>query len=263
MPDTGPTITEDKRTPPLPTAAELARQLRDVVADLPRFVTGPLLRRRRRTWGATAAEITATMPGDDLLPHVQYRSTRAITIAATPDEVWPWLVQVGCGRAGWYADDLLDNFARPSARRIIPELRHLEVGQWLPMVLKPSERLSFIVDGFDEPHWLLWRSRARSWAWRLVPLTDGRTRLISRLHTFYDWRRPGTLITVLLMEFGDYSMMRRMLRGIRERAEAEHQHRAQSIPSPGGASRAATQGVPPADRTGRPGSGHPGVPPPG
>jgi hypothetical protein len=93
--------------------------------------------------------------------------------------------------------------------------------------------LSFIVDSFAQPHWLLWRSRARSWAWRLVPLTDGRTRLISRLNTFYDWRRGGTLVTVLLMEFGDYAMMRRMLRGIRERAEAEHQRRAQSMPSAG------------------------------
>jgi hypothetical protein len=102
MPDTGRTITEHKPRwrPPPPTAADLARQLRDVVADLPRFLTAPLLRRRHRTWGATPAEITATMPWDDLLPHAQYRSTRAITIAATPQEVWPWLVQVGCGRAG-------------------------------------------------------------------------------------------------------------------------------------------------------------------
>jgi hypothetical protein len=261
MPDTGPTNARWK--PPPTTVADLARQLRDVVADLPRFLTAPLRRRRHRTWGATPAEITATMPGDDLLPRAQYRSTRAITIAATPALVWPWLVQVGCGRAGWYADDLLDNFAYPSARRIIPELQHLEVGQWLPMVLKPSERLSFIVDSFDPPHWLLWRSRARSWAWRLVPLTDGRTRLISRLNTFYDWRRPGTLVTVLLMEFGDYAMMRRMLRGIRERAEAEHQRRAQSMPSAGSTSGPATPGLPPAHRAGRPGAGHSGLPPSG
>ncbi|GAA1654628.1 SRPBCC family protein [Georgenia ruanii] len=229
MSDIGPTITERKWTPPPPTAADLAHQLRDVVADLPRFLTAPLRRRRHRTWGATAAEVTATMPGDDLLPRAHYRSTRAITIAAPPEEVWPWLVQVGCGRAGWYADDLLDNFARPSARRIIPELQDLEVGQWLPMVMKPSERRSFIVDGFDRPQWLLWRSRVRSWAWRLIPLPAQRTRLISRLNTFYDSRRPGTLITVFLMEFGDYSMMRRMLQGIRERAEAEHQRRAQAM----------------------------------
>jgi hypothetical protein len=67
------------------------------------------------------------MPGTTCCPALSTRSTRAITIAATPQEVWPWLVQVGCGGAGWYADDLLDNFARPSARRIIPELQDLEV----------------------------------------------------------------------------------------------------------------------------------------
>ena len=51
------------------------------------------------------------MPGDALFPHARYRATRAISIAATPEEVWPWLVQVGCLRGGWYADDLLDNLA--------------------------------------------------------------------------------------------------------------------------------------------------------
>jgi hypothetical protein len=163
------------------------------------------------------------MPGDDLLPRAQYRSTRAISIAATPAEVWPWLAQVGCGRAGWYADDLLDNFGRSSAREIIPELQHLEVGQWLPMILKPSETTSFIVDSFARPQWLLWRCRSRSWAWRPVLLANGQTRLISRMHTFYDWRRPLTLVTMLLMEFGDYAMMRRMLCGIKERVEAVHQ----------------------------------------
>jgi hypothetical protein len=212
-------------------AASLLRQLGDVMADVPWFLVTPLLRTWHRTWGATREEVAASMPGDDLLPRAQYRCTRAITVRATPEEVWPWLVQVGCGRAGWYADDLLDNFARPSARTIIPELQDLEVGQWLPMALKPSARLSFIVDSFARPEWLVWRSRVRSWAWRLVPLDDGRTRLISRLHTFYDWRRPGTLVTVLLMEFADYSMMRRMLRGIRERAE--HHRRVRSMPSGG------------------------------
>jgi hypothetical protein len=206
-------------TPPLRTVGDLWRQFRDAVTDVPRFIAAPLLR-RHRTWGATQPEIAAAMHGDDLLPHAQYRSTRAITIAATPEEVWPWLVQVGCGRAGWYADDLLDNFARPSVREIVPDLQELEVGQWLPMVLRPSEKRSFIVDGFARPHWLLWRSRFRSWSWQLVPLAGEQTRLISRLYTFYDWRRPGALLTMLLMEFGDYAMMRRMLCGIRDRAEA-------------------------------------------
>lgn len=87
------------------------------------------------------------------------------------------------------------------------------------MVPKPSERTAFVVDSFAEPSWLLWRTRNRTWAWRLIPLDDQRTRLITRLYTVYEWRRPLTPITVLLMEVADYPMMRRMLRGIRERAE--------------------------------------------
>jgi hypothetical protein len=220
-------------TPLSPTAGDLARQLRDVVADLPRFVTAPLLRSWHRHWGATPDEVAAPMPGDDLFPRAQYRCTRAITIAATPEEVWPWLVQVGCLRGGWYSDDLLDDLAHPSARGIVPELQELEVGRWLPMSPRPSEVTSFVVDGFEKPSWMLWRTPTSSWAWRLVALGGGRTRLITRLHTAYDWRRPGTVVGVLLMEFGDFPMMRRMLRGIRERAVAEHRRRTPPPVRPG------------------------------
>jgi len=187
---------------------------------MPWYVVSPFLRDRHRTWGATPAEVAAAMPGDDLLPRAQYRTTRAITVDAVPGDVWPWLVQVGYGRAGWYAGDLLDNFARPSLRRIAPELQDLRVGQWLAMVPKPSERTAFVVDSFEEPSWLLWRTPNRTWAWRLVPLEGGRTRLITRLRTVYEWRRPLALGTVVLMECADFPMMRRMLRGIRDRVEA-------------------------------------------
>jgi hypothetical protein len=201
--------------------AHLPGQLRDAVVDVPWFVLSPFLRHWHRSWGATPAEVTAAMPGDHLLPRAQYRSTRAITIDAAPEDVWPWLVQVGYRRGGWYACDLLDNFARPSLRRIAPELQDLRVGQWLAMVPRPSERTAFVVDSFEEPSWLLWRTPNRSWAWRLVPLADGRTRLITRLKTAYEWRRPLALGTVVLMECADFPMMRRMLRGIRDRAEAD------------------------------------------
>jgi hypothetical protein len=232
-----PTTREPLRwAPPPPTPTDLARQVRDVAADLPRFLTAPLLRGWHRTWGATPAEVTDGMPGDDLFPRAQYRSTRAITIAATPEEVWPWLVQIGCLRAGWYADDLLDDQAHPSARQIVPELQDLEVGRRLPMTPAPSETTTFVVDSFEAPRWMLWRTPSSSWAWRLVPLPHGRTRLVTRLHTVYDWRRPGTALTVLLMEFGDFPMMRRMLRGLRERAEAEHRRR---VPPPVDAGRLA------------------------
>jgi hypothetical protein len=66
-----------------------------------------------------------------------------------------------------------------------------------------------------------WRTPNRSWAWRLIPLPGGRTRLITRLKTVYEWERPLAMVTVVLMECADYPMMRRMLRGIRDRAEAQ------------------------------------------
>jgi hypothetical protein len=214
------------RTAPTTTAADLLRQLADVISDLPLFVITPLLRPWHRTWGATPEEVAAAMPGDHLLPRAQYRCTRAITVGATPDEIWPWLVQVGVGRAGWYADDLLDNFAHPSAREILPDLQDIHVGQSLPWVPHPSERTAFVVDSYTAPEWLLWRTPNRTWGWRLVRLPGGGTRLISRMHTLYEWHRPLTPLTVLLMEVADFPMMRRMLRGIRDRAETEHRRRA-------------------------------------
>jgi hypothetical protein len=62
-----------------------------------------------------------------------FNATRAIAIAASPEQVWPWLVQMGLTRAGWYSYDILDNLGRPSARRIIPELQHLTAGDLVPM----------------------------------------------------------------------------------------------------------------------------------
>jgi hypothetical protein len=198
----------------------LGGQIRDALVDVPWYFISPFLRRSHVTWGATPAEVAATLPGDDLFPQAQYRTTRAITIGVPPEAVWPWLVQVGYRRAGWYAGDLLDNFARPSIRRIVPELQDIHVGQWLSMVPKPSERTAFRVDSFEAPSWLLWRTPNRSWSWRLSPLADGHTRLVTRLRTLYEWHRPLSPITVVLMECADYPMMRRMLRGIRARAES-------------------------------------------
>jgi hypothetical protein len=199
--------------------AGLRGQLRDALEDLPRILTAPAHRRRHLTWGATEVEVASDMPGDDLLPRAQYCTTRAITIEAAREQVWPWLVQVGYRRAGWYAADLLDNFGRPSLREVVPQLQDLHVGQWLPMVPYPSERTAFVVDGFVEPSWLLWRTPNRTFAWRLEELGPGRTRVVARLRTLYEWHRPLAPVTLALMELADYPMMRRMLQGIRDRAE--------------------------------------------
>jgi hypothetical protein len=205
-------------------AAELLRQIGSVAADLPRFVTAPLYRSWHLRWGATDAEVAAAMPGDDVLPRAQFNPTRAITIDAPPAAVWPWLVQVGCGRAGFYSNDLLDNFARPSLREIDPDLQRLEIGQWVSMSPTPSESTAWKVDGFARDEWLLWRKPDSTWSWVLCDLGNGRTRLITRVHVLYNWSRPAySALGVVLMEFGDFAMTRRMLLGIKERAESHSQ----------------------------------------
>jgi hypothetical protein len=210
------------RRAPRPSRAERVHQLRTVAADLPLMLTAPLYRRRHLRWGATPAEVASRMPGDDVLPDAQFRCTRAVTIDAPPAAVWPWLVQVGYGRAGWYSNDLLDNLGRPSAREILPELQSLEAGQWVPMApTPPSPTTALQVDGFEIDRWLLWRKPDSTWSWTFTPLDAGRTRLVTRVHAAYDWTRPATaLLGVVLMELGDFAMMRRMLLGIRERAES-------------------------------------------
>jgi hypothetical protein len=137
--------------------------------------------------------------------------------------VWPWLVQIGCLRAGFYSNDLLDNLARPSAREVIPELQGLEVGQWVSMSPTPSEATAFRVEDFEVNRWLLWRKPDSTWVWVLTGLPDGRTRLVTRVFARHEWSKPlSAALSVALLEFGDFAMMRRMLLGIKERAEAVH-----------------------------------------
>jgi hypothetical protein len=206
-----------------PSLRELLAEVADVVHDLPALMTAPLYRKWHRHWGATTAEIAESLPGDALLAHAQFRSTRAITINAPPDAVWPWLVQVGCGRAGFYSNDLLDNLGHPSATTIVADLQNIEIGQWIPMspTPTPSDRTAFKVRSFEVHESLLWGKPDGTWAWRLTPVEDNGTRLVTRIHAVYDWQHPLTAVFgMLLMEFGDFAMQRRMLRGIKARAES-------------------------------------------
>jgi hypothetical protein len=205
---------------PRSTAGELLHEIRCLITDLPRFATAPFYRRRHLRWGATDDEVRASMPGDDVITNPKYLATRAITIEAPPSAVWPWLVQVGCLRAGFYAHDLLDNLGHPSSWTILPEFQRLEIGQWVPMSPTPSETTAFKVAGFEVGRWLLWKQPLSTWSWVLTPTAADSTRLVTRLRTDVDWHHPAiSTLTTVLNEFGDYPMMRRMLLGIRDRAE--------------------------------------------
>jgi len=132
-------------------------------------------------------------------------------------------VQVGCGRAGFYSNDLLDNLGHPSATTIVADLQHLEIGQWIPMSASstPSDRTAFRVRSFVVETSLLWAKPDGTWAWQLTPVEDHGTRLVTRIHAVYDWHQPfSAAFGMLLMEFGDFAMQRRMLRGIKARAES-------------------------------------------
>ena len=172
-------------------------------------------------WGASEEEQRRRMPGDGELFRSSFTATRAITVAAPPEDVWPWLVQIGFGRAGWYSYDWLDNLGRPSADRVIPELQGLRVGDWVPMSGKVDERTAFRVAALEPNRMLLWSKPDSTWAWVLEPLGGGsRTRVLSRLRCRHDATSLEGLAGVLLMELGDFPMFRKLLLNLRRRAEA-------------------------------------------
>ena len=195
----------------------LAKRLRDVVKLAGVIVTGPWSQRPVR---AVGDEARRRLPGDDLVPaKVQY--TNAITIHAQPREIWPWLVQMGCGRrAGAYSYDSLDNGGIPSADRIIPELQHVEVGDVLPWT--PTADDGFVVRAIEPERALVLgeETGSISWAFVLEPIDEGSTRLIARVRTWYKH-----LATRLMLELVwhpiHFGMQRRQLLNIKRRVEAD------------------------------------------
>jgi hypothetical protein len=194
-------------------------ELGDAVTALPLLLTAPLYRRWHLRWGATQAEASQAMPGDDLVPVSHFTATRAITIEARPCDVWPWLAQAGYGRGGFYSYDLIDNLGRPSATSVLPQWQRAQAGDVAaPMAGHPAPSTSFLVADAEPDTYLVWAKPDSAWAWTLTPLAPGRTRLVTRLRQRYR-PTPAGLLTVVLAEFGDFAMMRKMLLGIKSRAE--------------------------------------------
>jgi hypothetical protein len=169
-------------------------------------------------WGATDAEVSRSMPGDDLLSAPAFNATRAITIDAEPENVWSWLVQVGVKRGGWYSYDLLDNLGRSSARSIVPSLQKIAVGDVL--AISPNGKQGIHVIDLDPPRSMIWGTPGQTtWSWALDPRPDGGTRVITRVRAVYRWMSP-TILFSMLIEFADIWMIRKMLLNVKERAES-------------------------------------------
>jgi hypothetical protein len=163
-------------------------------------------------WGSTPDERARTLPGDELAPGVPGRSTRAVTIEAPAASVWPWVAQLGQDRGGFYSYSWLENLAgcrMTNADRIHPEWQHRAVGD--TVLLHPANGLK--VTRFEPGRVLA----LEGWgAFVVEPDGSGRTRLLTRAHS---QRGLAQRVMTLLIEVPHFVMERRMLLGIKERAE--------------------------------------------
>ena len=169
-------------------------------------------------WGATDTETARAMPGD--LDHIGW--TRAITVDATPEQIWPWLVQWGQGRGGWYSYDWLENlfgFDIHTADQILPEYQDLAIGDPICMsrgfctshvtVLEPDRWLSWQAD--DENGNPVW-----TFTFGLFPANDTQTRLVVR-ESFRSDAFPAAAVAIL--EIPDVVMEQKALHTVKDRAE--------------------------------------------
>ena len=194
--------------------------------------------------GATQGEVQRFLPGDDLVPSPKSGYTQAITIGAPKSEVWPWLVQIGYKRAGWYSHDFLHRLVgiagcvddeRCSAKRIIPKLQDLKVGD----VIEIAPGMGYTVVGLEPEQALVmqsildtgkWESVSSddplpekylksSWAWCLEEIDGNTTRLIVRVRNDHDSGLLSTVGTGISNVLGSGVMQPRTLRVLRQRAE--------------------------------------------
>jgi hypothetical protein len=190
-----------------------------------------------RSYGSTAHERMSSLPGDRVVAKPDVVTNHAVTIAAPPESIWPWLTQMGWHRAGWYTarwvDRLLFPANWPSADRLIPDLQDIKIGSFVPDG-PPETECGFVVEELDPGRALVlhstthvpgsWRTKFGasldwSWTFSLTPLDKGRR---TRFHFRSRWMtRPWwfTLFGWLIVVPADFVMSRDMLRGVKERAE--------------------------------------------
>jgi len=188
-------------------------------------------------WGASDEEVTQALPGDELVPHAKISSTHGITINASPAEVWPWLVQLGQGRGGFYSYDWIEDAMGldiHSADRIMAEYQGLKVGDTIPLapdafglpvaILDAEQTLVLHGDtrlpgGEAMPPLKPGEYLAASWGFYLVGQGDAATRLVERWRAVYTPTVINAVFYRAFLEPGAFLMQRKMLLGIKARAE--------------------------------------------
>lgn len=189
-----------------------------------------------RTSGSTRAERARSLPGDDLVATPHFVTNHAITIGAPPSDIWPWLVQMGWQRAGWYTARWVDVLLFPAnnaaASRIHPEWQGLAIGDQVPDG-PPETECYFVVRELEPGRHLVLYSRSHlppdfrdrigasidwTWVFALTDLGDGRTRFHFRSRArLSPWWLSAAYLLALVP--ADHVMSRQMLRGVKSRAE--------------------------------------------
>jgi proline iminopeptidase len=197
----------------------------------------PLTRPWYCKWGATEEEVRRSLTGDEFVPHARSEMTLAITIQAPAEQVWPWLVQIGCQRAGWYSYDLLDNGGIPSAEQIISEYQQLEIGDAIPFT--PDGNMSFPVVAIEPGKGLVMGGTTNTSTGEEAEPDDpdlqtylsgaiilflyepepGTTRLIYRMPLSWNANWRNTLIYRGFLEPISFVMARKTLLGVKQRVE--------------------------------------------
>jgi hypothetical protein len=175
---------------------------------------------------ATPAERTRPLPGDERIADAIETITHAFTIGRPPRDVWPWLAQMGAGsRGGWYSYDWLDNRHHHSARRIIPELQHPEVGTIFPALPAISEGFRLAAIDPERSLTLDWPApdgtAQVTWTFVLEPIGTDRTRLLVRVRGSQEYRFHGlpAPLTKLAVGIVHFVMQRKQLLEIADRVE--------------------------------------------
>jgi hypothetical protein len=208
------------------------------------FVYALVIRPWHLRRGATDAEVRRSLPGDGLVPDPKCGYTQAVTIKASASEVWPWLVQIGYKRAGWYSHDFLHRLMgiagsvddeHGSARRIIPGLQDLKVGD----AVEIAPGMGYAVAGIEPERALILQSRVdtgkweslsssdplpekyltSSWVWFLEEPDEKTTRLIVRVRSDYNPGLLSTLSAGIPNELGSLVMQPKTLRVLKQRVE--------------------------------------------